>query len=311
MRLQEIKKILSDNIDKFDYVTNSINNGSTIEVIGHIGVINAINEIASLGFLDEELSKLKDLSTIYYDRSLEDRIQINSPTYNRFKNIIYDIYQKCVTVYKALNIAIPNQEEYSVSVKLPNYTELDCLPDFFEKLDKSLSQALVNKHFNGKITIEAFDSGSLWVVLSVGSHLALSFLGRITEIAVKISTLILDIKKENLHFQQMKTSQNFLKEYNEIQMQRLKKVTQKEAEALANDADITDPEYISQLQYAIKEISNLITEGTQFKPNEVTSPEETKHFPDYTQVTCLVESHNKLLEQFQSSNETEDDNKSE
>jgi hypothetical protein len=311
MRLQEIKKILSDNIDKFDYAAKAINNGSTIEVIGHIGVMNAINEIAYLGFLDEELSKLQDLSTIYYDRSLEDRIQINSSTFNRFKNIIDDIHQKCVTVYKALNIAIPNQEEYSVSVKLPNYTELDRLPDFFEKLDKSLSQALVNKHFNGKITIEAFDSGSLWVVLSVGSHLALSFLGRITEIAVKISTLILDIKKEKLHFQQIKTSQNFLKEYNEIQMQRLKTVTQKEAEALANDADITDPEYISQLQYAIKEISNLITEGTQFKPNEVTSPEETKHFPDYTQVTRLVESHNKLLEQFQSSNETEDDNKSE
>jgi hypothetical protein len=298
MRLQEIKQNLEKNIENLQFIVNGRNDG-TIDISNYQNAIKAVEEIAVLGFIKSELQKLKSLDSLYYNKSTDDRIIVNSDTYAIFQEVMTFIKEKSLAVFHAMDLAIPNQDEFSVSIKLPNYGELDKLPSFFNSLDKSLNQSLVNSYIGGNVTIQAFDSGSFWVVLSVGSIAALKFLGKLTDVASKISTMIFDIKKENLNFEKQKASNDFINELNKLQVQRLNSYITLEAKALMNSENIEDPEYLARLQFSIKEIAELIFEGTQIYPNKHASAEDIKYFPDFTKLSPQIESQQKQIQQLQ------------
>lgn len=164
MRLRDLKQLLLDNIEKleFEYKNISIRE---VEISGFQKAVNAVNNLKDLKFLDDEINELTQLENIYYDKSIHDRIKVDSDSFNSFHDLIKDIKIKCTAVLEAIDQAIPDQQSHSISVKLPDYKNLDQLSKFFSKLNKSLEQAIVNDKIKGSVTIQNFDSGSLWVEL--------------------------------------------------------------------------------------------------------------------------------------------------
>lgn len=295
MRLRDMKQLLIDNIDNLEFETKKINSDA-FDLFGFQKVITAVNNLKELDFLENEINDLSQLENIYYDKSISDRIRVDKGSYSSFVNLINVIKNKCTATLEAFDQAIPNQEQYSISVRLPDYKNLDQLSKFFSKLNTSLEQAIVNEKINGKISIQNFDSGSLWVELILGGHFALQFVGALARTAavVRNQTFQLSILEQQARTLEIKN--DTLEDLQKGLSKSINALVETETKNLLNQEGIDcDPEYLEKMKYSVKTLAELINEGTEIHPSYLAEPEYTKDFPDYKKLD-LIESTIKQIE---------------
>ena len=64
---------------------------------------------------------------------------------------------------------LPEQNENSLSIRLPDTRRLAELSDIFSKLDKIFNQLLVHKKIKGGVALQNFDTGSEWIEILFNS----------------------------------------------------------------------------------------------------------------------------------------------
>lgn len=295
MRLRDMKQLLIDNIENLDFTSKRINN-DYVEMIGFQKAVNAVNNLKELAFLEKEVNELSKLENIYYDKSIVDRVKVDNSTFNNFNNLIKVIENKCTATLEAFDQAIPDQQEYSISVRLPDYKNLDELSKFFSKLNKSLEQAIVNDKIKGNITIQNFDSGSLWVELLLGGVVALKFVGALTHTAAVVRNRTYQFKLLEQQARTLEIKNDTLEDLQKGLSKNIDVLVEAETKNLLNQEGIEyNPEYLENLKYSVKVMAELINEGTQIHPSYIADQAHTLQFPDFSQID-QIESTIKQIE---------------
>jgi hypothetical protein len=296
MRLREIKKIIEDNLPLIAF--NAEKTGGSVVVTNYLKAINAINNLADFMFVSDEINSLKGMPWVYYNKSREERVIIDDQTFRGFNIVVDSIKGKCNTVIELINEAIPEENVNSISVKLPDYKELNQLSRFFSELDKSLGQAIINDTIEGKVELQNFDSGSLWIEIVVGSGIALSFIAGLTWSAMVIRKKFLEgdilIKK----IEAMGIKNESLKEIQTTIEKELELLIEAETVELLGKYEFpeSNPEYTERLKYSVKTLGKLLYEGAEIH-HSLTAPEEAKNlFPDYNKVLLLDQASKYLVE---------------
>ncbi|WP_150284212.1 hypothetical protein [Rummeliibacillus sp. TYF-LIM-RU47] len=281
MRMRDMKQLLIENIGDLDFEYERVDS-SKLEVIDFQKAIQAVNNLKELNFLENEINKLSSLKNIYHDKSISDRIVVDNKSFNDFNNIIEKIEEKCTAALEAFDQAIPDQREYSISVRLPDYKNLDQLSKFFSKLNKSLEQSIVNEEVKGNITIQNFDSGSLWIELLVGGTFAFKFVGALTHTAAVIRNKIYHNKIMEQHLRTLDIKNDSLEDLQKGLSKSIDALVEIETKNLLNQEGIQcDPEYLEKMKYSVKTLAELIDEGTQIHPSYLAEKEYTELFPDF------------------------------
>lgn len=290
-----MKQLLIDNIENLDFTSKRINN-DYVEMIGFQKAVNAVNNLKELAFLEKEVNELSKLENIYYDKSIVDRVKVDNSTFNNFNNLIKVIENKCTATLEAFDQAIPDQQEYSISVRLPDYKNLDELSKFFSKLNKSLEQAIVNDKIKGNITIQNFDSGSLWVELLLGGVVALKFVGALTHTAAVVRNRTYQFKLLEQQARTLEIKNDTLEDLQKGLSKNIDVLVEAETKNLLNQEGIEyNPEYLENLKYSVKVMAELINEGTQIHPSYIADQAHTLQFPDFSQID-QIESTIKQIE---------------
>lgn len=298
MRLRDMKQLLIANIDNLEFEYKAVNS-STIEIIGFQKTIKAVNNLKELNFLENEINNLSQLENIYYDKSINDRIMVDTSSYNNFNNLINIIKNKCTATLEAFNQAIPDQQEYSISVRLPDYKNLDQLGKFFAKLNKSLEQSIVNDKIKGNITIQNFDSGSLWVELLLGSAFALKFVGALVHTAAVVRNKTYQYKILEQQARTLEIKNDTLEDLQKGLSKSIDVLVEAETKNLLNQEEIEyKPEFLENMKFSVKTLAELINEGTQIHPSYLAEKEYTESFPDFNKLDQIEST----IKQIESSN---------
>lgn len=287
MRLREIREIIANNYNKLNFDAASRGSGN-ITISNFQRVIDSVNNMKDFKFLETELEKLKQIDDIYYNKSSEDIVIVDNVTYNAFNEIITLIKLKCSTAINIIDESIPDQNENSISVKLPNYNDLSDLSVFFSELDKALRQSLVNDVINGKVELQNFDSGSYWVEIIIGGGVALNFVAGLTWTAAVIRKKFLEGELLKKKVESMGIKNEALEEISDALSKELEIMVDTESKQLLDNQQINyDPEFLGRVKFSVKTLAKLIYEGTEIH-HSLSAPEEVKNlFPDFTKIEAI------------------------
>ncbi len=294
MRLRVMKKILEENVECLSVQRKDLG-GSKYEITNYRDLYFAIQNTAELGIIPSEFKKLEDLS-FFHDKS--QKIIIDSGSLNQLITIVNSINEQVVTVILAIKKAIPEQNENSVSIKLPEYNDLNSVSVFIKKIDTILKQTLVGK-YKGNIKFQNFDTGSSWLEIILENKEAITFLAAFVYKATEFTI------KNYLQWKQaekmIESSVGIEVKAREQVLKSLENTVQQQSHHFASiqmkEFDISegDQEYHTQLSHSIMEMAELLTQGTEVHPALDAPQEIQESFPNVEQTIPLIENALQLI----------------
>lgn len=286
-----MKNILEKSIKKLNYKGEGTNVG--IRISEYNEAMDVLEELSRFNFLKIQIDQLKQLSNIYYSRL--PNIIVDQKTYNKFAELINIIKMKCESVIEAISEAIPNQNENSISIKIPDINSLSELTKITKDLDTILNQSLINKYFEAKVEIQNFDSGTNWIEVIVGTGVALNFVAGLTWSAAVIRKKLLEGDMLKQQVTSYKIQNDALQAIENGLEEEIELLCDREAKSLIDENNIKDPnpEFIKRVQHSIKLLAGLLKKGAEVH-SALNAPEEAKNlFPDYAKLSNI---HSKIKE---------------
>ena len=205
-------------------------------------------------------------------------------------------FQRLIGLEMYLKSILSHQKEESVFVKLPETHDLSFTAAFLVRLEKALSQLLLQSEGNGRIELQGWESGSLWMEVYLGTAQAVAIVGSGLWAAAVISKKNQEAKLHAEYARGLRLRNDGLENLLEAQKVLLSEFVDAEVINLAaahyNGTD--NVETLGRVKFAIKEFSEMIEQGAEIHP-ALQAPEEVKNlFPNLSNLH-LLESKTKLL----------------
>ncbi|KQL36247.1 hypothetical protein AN960_16630 [Bacillus sp. FJAT-25509] len=293
MRLREIKQILEENVNFLRAEYKEIN--GKYEILAFQEIYKAIRNLENLGFLKEDIEYLESMDTIFHDKS--QRVIVDGTGLTTFATKIDIINLKVVAVINAIKEALPEQDQNSISIKLPMYTELKEVSIFMKEIDMILNQTFINE-YKSSIKLQNFDSGSNWIEIILENKEAIIFMGGLVNSAINfLKSSYLSWKQTSHTIKMLETEDNARQLILKALEENIKMQAQSHASALMKDFNIDEShqEYHTNLSHSIQKLAELLSKGTEVH-TALNAPEETKQaFPDVEKTLTLIENATKLL----------------
>ncbi|OMD80423.1 MULTISPECIES: hypothetical protein [Paenibacillus] len=290
MRLSEAREIIEQNINLLStYKGKDLGNGTT-ELSNYEDTIFAINNISKLGIITDEVKGLNQLPTIYF--SSVPKPIILTADFNLFGNIIYAIKQKSNAALDLINNAVPTENEHSVNIKLPEYGDLKEIATFFNELDFIFRSTITSGLVDGRVEIEKFESGSMWIGVAVGTKVAANFIGKVAKAGLEIQEKYYNNQKMKRELEQLdlnnekdRTKNDMLKVISDAMEKNLKLLISEKTEMLLKEENIEgSQEKIGNLERSLEKLGKLFYEGMQIRPSLTASEEIKQEFPQEPKV---------------------------
>lgn len=173
---------------------------------------------------------------------------------------------------------LQEQNENSLSIRLPDTRSLAELSDIFSKLDKIFNQLLVNEKIQGEATLQNFDTGSEWIEILFDSVKA----------AYIISTLayiVILMKREEIKNQELlevvrnrRITNDLIEKLSQQTLAQSSKLINAKMSEFIQEAGIDkeDNEYLERYKLCVSILNELIDKGLKFfsstkSPNAIKS----------------------------------------
>lgn len=265
MRLREMKKSLESNIENLNIVveTANLSSGTVYHIKNCFNIIDTLFELEQFDFLRPYIQNIKSNTAIYNSRL--SITTVDNSKYTEFVNQINLIKSASSAVINAINQVIPEQNELSISVKLPEINNLNELISFTEELNICLSQVILNPIINGSIRFQNFESGSNWFEIILGSLAAVKAIKEIVISAIDIKMRIMEIEKSKQNIRAISASTDIIETVCKELDKQVKELSNKKAESFieSNAKDNKDKEYFERVSNSIKIMGELMVKGTE------------------------------------------------
>jgi hypothetical protein len=289
MRLRDLRSIIAINTNKFTCALDGVpGNNSLRNVNKYIDAIEATEEYKLFGIFPSLTNQLSSIKQIYSNRT--GSVVLDVGTANAFQIAIEQLRAASIAILEMIDSAIPKQESNSISIKLPQYNNLNDLSVFFEKLNQVINQGLVNDYVKGDVKLQNFDSGSFWIEIIIASQFALNLFTGIVWASAVIAKKIMEVQILEQQLRGLEIRNDLLGEISESAKKKIDVVLEAETQHLLSQLNIEppDPEYNQRLMHSVETLAELILKGTEIHPS-LSAPEEVKNLlPDFKSLTSIV-----------------------
>lgn len=292
MRLREIQKILTNNIDKLKIPDSYIlSSNGYCSATNYSTFINAVGSIAITKLFDEEVAKLaKNELFIILGATT---ITFDSTKLNIVKSISNQIVTKAAGALALIEISFENADEASdtLAILLPEIDmSFSLLNSISKELDTLFRLMKIIPDFNHDIKVKSFDKGTNWFLVALGSDVALTLFSKLLDIVYKYrlqnhhmhvlkkQLSSLEVSQESMSEVQQALQNSQLTIYNQLSKDFLESI----------DLD-TQNEIQSQMTKVISTINDIYDMGVSFQPSVNAIQETIKKFPDLESQKSLID----------------------
>jgi len=203
-----------------------------------------------------------------------------------------DLRTRVRYVLDALNEFVKPLPVDCIRVKLPETSNLETAAKVELELDKLLNQLLANEYLAGKVALQGFTQGSLWVDICLGSVAAFHFLAGLIALYFDVKqrqtqqgvreellqdlTLAVEVRKAVA-----KAMKDEIETYRQTRMRELLE---------QSSIPVADHEFVLRVENSLKTLGNLLERGLEIHPSLTAPIEERRLFPDPKRVLDAIRS---------------------
>jgi hypothetical protein len=280
---------------------------NSYQIIGVNELRSKLHERLSLPVVGRSIEKLLFSEPL---RIAADEIHLNFSQFNDLQVVAVKADQKIDTLLEFLEFRLSEQEveESQVSIKLGKGNQFSTVTEKLNSLEKILSQAMSVMDDSNTVQVKGWENGSLWIDLIVGSSSALLLIGGLSWSAACAYKKYQEGRILSTMCEAQAIKNDVLSAIQESTSNGIKAIIEAEAKRLdlKHSKKSGDHETIARLTHCIRELFEMMKEGTEIHPS-LTAPENVKNvFPKLNEVLGLP-SITKLLEDG-SSDQSEADN---
>lgn len=274
--------------------TNNQRGGHDILIVKHLDSVRTfINLLEETELFDEQLTTLKE-SRLY--TSMVDSVEIENNVFENFKKAYFLLLSQVTLLYHTLLKCLDQSSENVVSVKLPPVKDLKDYINSCQKIEKIFSQLVLDPEIGGSVELVGVEPGSNWLLIGVGTSIALSLIGSAAWAAMVIIKKYREqqyihslVKNQNIQNDNLKDAADLYKKAMETAL------LDAEAQHVYNEHfQSANPERFERLKFCIKALSEELNKGVEVQPS-LTLPEDVKNLFPNIKNSHLIESRIKMI----------------
>lgn len=272
MRLSEIRKIILENIEKLSYgVSGAPNHPGHVSIVNIPPVIDAIEKLSQLKFLNTSIVKLKSYNNIYTARTPS--IITPNADNEAFQRLLTEFKEQCNNIIALANEVTPPIEEETISIKLLETANIGDIKKLVVALDEITSQISNLPDIEGTVRFAGFESGTDWIIISITGTALAKFLNLIIEGAYSVANCYIAIKTAKQKCSGIEKANEAIGDVGVL----LKALCQSEVEKIQNNNNYEfDPENIIRISNVMKGMVGVIADGNTVVPS-LKAPIETQN----------------------------------
>ncbi len=290
MRLRRLKKTLEENIVHLNYKREYLSGNHPGYLYTDITNLKiAIEKVKNIGLYVSLISEIE--TSIIFSTSQDEIVLTDGKEDTRLKKGLEVVRSGCYALLMILKELYDEKEDEStIYVRMPKIKDLEDLSKKSKVLHNAISQSILDPSIKGTIKVKSYDIGSLWIVISVGSVLAVKLIGGIVWAAAVIRKKKMEFKTFEQHVKHLEIKTESMEDLKDAQKKQLEVSLEAEADNLvAQFYKGGNAEKRERVKYSIKLISDLMDKGVEIHPALNACNEVGNMYPDYTNIR-LIES---------------------
>ena len=283
MRLRDIVNVIDENIDALQHQLLSIpSDPNQLRLDNVFNIRKSVERISGTGVFDLEIIQIKEFETLLLSNT--DSIILPKREATELSNSLLALVNRMNVFNSVVIEVLPEQNENSLSIRLPDTRSLAELSDIFSKLDKIFNQLLVNERIKGGATLQNFDTGSEWIEILFNSVKAVYLIST-------LAYIVIFIKREEIKNQELlevvrnrKITNDLIERLSEEMLAQSSKLIDDKMSEFIQEAGIDkkDNEYFERYKNCVSILTELIDKGLKFFPS-TKSPNDIKSIlPDFS-----------------------------
>ena len=254
----------------------------------------AILKFDSLIYLESNIDKLKEGPLF---NASNDSIDLKTSEFSKISSFVNKLrtgLEFFILQFESNDLEL---DDTNLNIKLPQFKNFSDLSIVAKDFKKSLEIPLLDSKIDSDLNILSAEPGSIWLIIGVGSLLAVKLVGRIAWSAAVLKKKNSEAKIFEQHARTLELKNEHFESMVQAQKIQLNNLLEREANAISKEYYTADsPESIERLKLSITTISNLIDKGAQILPIS-TSDDVKQLFPEYEKLSLLESAIKKISEE--------------
>jgi len=288
MRLRDIQHVLRAQLPRLQFRHEQIPGTTNQRVLAFREMLDAIRTIRNTGMFTKEIDAILENDVLV--RHVEDGIIVTGDTISNVTGPLRQLQSRGRVLLETLDANLDEEPEAAIAVRLPAVADLDTVADALKEIQAALQQLILNDYIKGDIRLIAFDRGSNWLELFLGSLMAVRVVGMIVRMIMDVRLKDVDVATRWENLRTMKIGNDALKSIQEALASELDEFKRERSEAIAQVAGIpaSDNEMRARIKFATAAISDLVSRGAAFLPSGATSEEVRDEFPQLATLNSVM-----------------------
>ena len=254
-------------------------------------VRNALVHLKDIPFIKPEIEGLLNSWIL---TSTTDEVNISGLQYANIADKFNKLKAGLEYVLRIANSSDYSKDKEVLYIKLPELKTFDDLSKASNDLKKGIEQPIYDDTIGGEVNILSAESGSVWLIVSVGTIAAVNLVAAICWAAAVIRKKNAEAKIFEQHAKTLEIKNAALDDIVDAQKKQLNNILTAEADAISTKHyNYNAPETTERLKLAINTVADLIDRGAQILPAS-NDPDSLKAFPNYNQLELITSSIKQL-----------------
>jgi hypothetical protein len=288
MRLRQIQHILHDALPELSFDYTQLPGTTNYRVDEFREMLDAAHAIRETGMFHTEIDTI--LATDVIVRHAEVGFVVTGETINRVNGALNQLRSRGTILLQALDANLEPESDAAVAIRIPDASDLDAVADQLKEVKTALQQLVLNEHIGGDVRLTAFDRGSLWLEVLLGSIAAVKLLGMVLRMIGDTRVKETEIATRWEGFRTMKIKNDALTSIKDALAEELNEFKADRLRVLADSAGIpqTEHETRERVRFAATLLTDLISRGAEFVPSGTAPQDVQEEFPLPAHLTSLL-----------------------
>jgi hypothetical protein len=294
MRLQEQLAIIRRALPLLGVKVEWLKPDNLLHAKGKAVIAHALRTLGKLPYFEKEVGVLLAFHTFSVD---DEEIVLDSGSHAVWQSTFPLIGVRLRLLHQSLELAVAGADQHSIAVRLPDTTSLEGISTAISDVEQILRPVLEAKGAGTTISVRGFDTGSMWVVIALGSAAALIFVRNICNAAKEILAVVLEVGRSGLSLKRMgveaallEAIQGQLEEKRPVMVRKLAEKIEKQ-----EFGEVQDNERIGRIGRSIDLLAKLYQKGAEIRP-AIESVKEEPEGEQYPNVGKLLEKYKAAIE---------------